>query len=175
MPISTVWILKYVRQCYVKWFWNISSLGAPEPNKSYPRSRRRFCSRVISPMIYIKITPLIIRNSKVHKEKTRNTNLPKRWMKLFPIQWMFAGIFAVKAARIAREVSRGIRRKQTHCACHRLPLNIFVSANPTWRPKMAPWQQNFNPPLLKNHCKSEPQIWEFILLTFNLLYDKKWR
>ena len=46
---------------------------------------------------------------------------------------MFAGIFAVKAARIAREVSRGIRRKQTHCACRRLPLNIFVSANPTWR------------------------------------------
>ena len=32
---------------------------------------------------------------------------------------------------------------------------------------------NFNPPLLKNHCKSELQIWEFILLTFNLLYDKK--
>ena len=30
MPISTVWILKYVQQCYVKWFWTISSLGAPE-------------------------------------------------------------------------------------------------------------------------------------------------
>ena len=29
MPISTVWILNYVQQCYVKWFWNISSLGAP--------------------------------------------------------------------------------------------------------------------------------------------------
>ena len=29
MPISTVWILKYVQQCYVKWFWTISSLGAP--------------------------------------------------------------------------------------------------------------------------------------------------
>ena len=29
MPISTVWILKYVHQCYVKWFWTISSLGAP--------------------------------------------------------------------------------------------------------------------------------------------------
>ena len=123
-------------------------------------------------MIYIKITPLIIRNSKVHKEKTRNTNLPKRWMKLFPIQWIFAGIFAVKAARITRKVSRGIRQKQTHCACRRLLLNIFVSAYPTWRSKMAPWQQNFNPPLLKNHNKSEPQIWEFLLLTFNLLYDK---
>ena len=74
--------------------------------------------------------------------------------------------------------ARGVTRnqgKQTHCACRWLPLNIFVSANPTWRPKMAPWQQNFNPPLLKNHCRSEPQIWEFILLTFNLLYDKKWR
>ena len=30
MPISTIWILKYVQQCYVKWFWTISSLGAPE-------------------------------------------------------------------------------------------------------------------------------------------------
>ena len=30
MPISTVWILKYVQQCYVKWFWTISSLGAPD-------------------------------------------------------------------------------------------------------------------------------------------------
>ena len=30
MPTSTVWILKYVQQCYVKWFWTISSLGAPE-------------------------------------------------------------------------------------------------------------------------------------------------
>ena len=30
MPISTVWILKYVQQCYVKWFWTISSLGAPK-------------------------------------------------------------------------------------------------------------------------------------------------
>ena len=30
MPISTVIILKYVQQCYVKWFWTISSLGAPE-------------------------------------------------------------------------------------------------------------------------------------------------
>ena len=30
MPISTVWILNYVQQCYVKWFWTISSLGAPE-------------------------------------------------------------------------------------------------------------------------------------------------
>ena len=30
MPISTVWILKYVQQCYVKWFWTISSLGALE-------------------------------------------------------------------------------------------------------------------------------------------------
>ena len=29
MPISTVWILKYVQQCYFKWFWTISSLGAP--------------------------------------------------------------------------------------------------------------------------------------------------
>ena len=29
MPISNVWILKYVQQCYVKWFWTISSLGAP--------------------------------------------------------------------------------------------------------------------------------------------------
>ena len=29
MPISTVWILKYVQQCYAKWFWTISSLGAP--------------------------------------------------------------------------------------------------------------------------------------------------
>ena len=29
MPISTVWILQYVQQCYVKWFWTISSLGAP--------------------------------------------------------------------------------------------------------------------------------------------------
>ena len=29
MLISTVWILKYVQQCYVKWFWTISSLGAP--------------------------------------------------------------------------------------------------------------------------------------------------
>ena len=29
MPISTVWILKYVQQRYVKWFWTISSLGAP--------------------------------------------------------------------------------------------------------------------------------------------------
>ena len=29
MPISTVWILKYVQQCYVKWFWTMSSLGAP--------------------------------------------------------------------------------------------------------------------------------------------------
>ena len=29
MPISTVWILKYVQQCYVEWFWTISSLGAP--------------------------------------------------------------------------------------------------------------------------------------------------
>ena len=29
MPISTVWILKYVQKCYVKWFWTISSLGAP--------------------------------------------------------------------------------------------------------------------------------------------------
>ena len=30
MPISTVWILKYVQQCYVKWFWTVSSLGAPD-------------------------------------------------------------------------------------------------------------------------------------------------
>ena len=30
MPISTVWILKYIQQCYVKWFWTISSLGAPD-------------------------------------------------------------------------------------------------------------------------------------------------
>ena len=30
MPTSTVWILKYVQQCYVKWFWTISSLGAPD-------------------------------------------------------------------------------------------------------------------------------------------------
>ena len=29
MPISTVYILKYVQQCYVEWFWTISSLGAP--------------------------------------------------------------------------------------------------------------------------------------------------
>ena len=29
MPMSTVWILNYVQQCYVKWFWTISSLGAP--------------------------------------------------------------------------------------------------------------------------------------------------
>ena len=29
MPISTVWTLNYVQQCYVKWFWTISSLGAP--------------------------------------------------------------------------------------------------------------------------------------------------
>ena len=29
MPIYTVWILKYVQQYYVKWFWTISSLGAP--------------------------------------------------------------------------------------------------------------------------------------------------
>ena len=29
MPISTVWILNYVQQFYVKWFWTISSLGAP--------------------------------------------------------------------------------------------------------------------------------------------------
>ena len=29
MPISTVFILKYVQRCYVKWFWTISSLGAP--------------------------------------------------------------------------------------------------------------------------------------------------
>ena len=29
MPISTVWVLKYVQQCYDKWFWTISSLGAP--------------------------------------------------------------------------------------------------------------------------------------------------
>ena len=28
MPISTIWILKYVQQCYVKWFSTIS-LGAP--------------------------------------------------------------------------------------------------------------------------------------------------
>ena len=30
MPTSTDWILKYVQQCYVKWFWTTSSLGAPE-------------------------------------------------------------------------------------------------------------------------------------------------
>ena len=30
MPKSTVWILKYVKQCYVEWFWTISSLGAPD-------------------------------------------------------------------------------------------------------------------------------------------------
>ena len=30
MPISTVWILNYVQQCYVKWFWTIASLGAPD-------------------------------------------------------------------------------------------------------------------------------------------------
>ena len=30
MPVSTVWVLKYVQQYYVKWFWNISSLGASE-------------------------------------------------------------------------------------------------------------------------------------------------
>ena len=29
MPISAVWILNYVQQCSVKWFWTISSLGAP--------------------------------------------------------------------------------------------------------------------------------------------------
>ena len=29
MPISTIWILKYVQQCYGRWFWTISSLGAP--------------------------------------------------------------------------------------------------------------------------------------------------
>ena len=34
MPISTVWILKYVQQCYVKWFWTISSLGAPDLAKT---------------------------------------------------------------------------------------------------------------------------------------------
>ena len=30
MPICTVWILKYVQQYYVKWFWTVSSLGAPD-------------------------------------------------------------------------------------------------------------------------------------------------
>ena len=30
MPISTICVLKYVQQCYVKWFWTISSLGAPD-------------------------------------------------------------------------------------------------------------------------------------------------
>ena len=33
MPISAVWILKYVQQCYVKSFWTISSLGAPDSYK----------------------------------------------------------------------------------------------------------------------------------------------
>ena len=33
MPISPVWILKYVQQCYVKWFWTISSLGAPNGSR----------------------------------------------------------------------------------------------------------------------------------------------
>ena len=35
MPISTVWILKYVQQCYVKRFWTISSLGAPDSGKIF--------------------------------------------------------------------------------------------------------------------------------------------
>ena len=30
MPISTVWMLKYAQQCFVKWLWTVSSLGAPE-------------------------------------------------------------------------------------------------------------------------------------------------
>ena len=30
MPTCTVWILKYVQQCYVNWFWTMSSLGAPD-------------------------------------------------------------------------------------------------------------------------------------------------
>ena len=36
MPITTVEILKYVQQCYVKWFWAISSLGAPEEKYDTP-------------------------------------------------------------------------------------------------------------------------------------------
>ena len=41
MPIFTVWILKYVQQCYFKWFWTISSLGAPENQE---RSEKLFFS-----------------------------------------------------------------------------------------------------------------------------------
>ena len=43
MPISTVWILKYVQQCYVKWFWTISSLGAHGflPHKKPIETERR--------------------------------------------------------------------------------------------------------------------------------------
>ena len=41
MPISTVWILKYVQQCYVKWFWTISSLGAPEKHQIIATRARR--------------------------------------------------------------------------------------------------------------------------------------
>ena len=45
MPISTVSILKYVQQCYGKWFWTISSLGAPvkvRKTKSTGRDSRCF-------------------------------------------------------------------------------------------------------------------------------------
>ena len=41
MLIFTVWILKYVQQCYVKWFWTISSLGAPEQILFFPRQTFR--------------------------------------------------------------------------------------------------------------------------------------
>ena len=40
MPISTVWILKYLQQCYVKWFWTISSFGAPAQCNLYVQSER---------------------------------------------------------------------------------------------------------------------------------------
>ena len=43
MPISTVWILKYVQQCYIKWFWTISSLGAPADSIQTVKKKTEKC------------------------------------------------------------------------------------------------------------------------------------
>ena len=60
MAISTFWILKYVQQCYVKWFWTISSLGAPGYSQLFfphPRTLSSFVLILSANLIQWSIIP----------------------------------------------------------------------------------------------------------------------
>ena len=69
MPISTVWILKYVQKCYVKWFWTIYSLGAPEVNICVQVHKR---INVRSPGY---MSDLLVLNSDINERNNRNSSL----------------------------------------------------------------------------------------------------